>query len=171
MASLIDELISVLNKENIEYEKVLAYATEKTSIIVKGDVTALQEIMSKEQAILDDIANLERKRSEVTKDIADVLNRDVKELTVSRLVELLGTQQNEKEALEKVHTKLKTTIDRLITVNETNKVLINDSLNIIDFEINLYKGLKMAPQTANYGKGTGYSGQYGTVSGGFDAKQ
>ncbi len=171
MASLIEELIDVLKKENVEYKKVLAYATDKTSIIVKGDVPALQALMEKEQVIIDDIAVLEKKRVEVTKDIANVLNRDEKDMTVSKLIDLLNGQKKEQEALKNAHRELKRTVDKLIVVNDTNKVLINDTLNILDFEINLYKGLKMAPQTANYSKGTGYCEPYGTISGGFDTKQ
>ena len=40
MASLIDTLIDVLDKENTEYETLLELSMEKTGIIVEGNVKA-----------------------------------------------------------------------------------------------------------------------------------
>ena len=38
MASLIDELINVLEQENKEYETLMLLSKEKTPVIVKGDL-------------------------------------------------------------------------------------------------------------------------------------
>ena len=75
MASLIENLITVLNEENSEYETLLAVSMEKTDIIVRGDVNALNELVAKEQSIVERINKLEKKRIEATGDIAIVLNR------------------------------------------------------------------------------------------------
>lgn len=53
MASLIEELIDVLQKENEEYQKLLAISMEKTPVIVEGNITKLQEIVAREQEVVD----------------------------------------------------------------------------------------------------------------------
>ena len=70
MASLIEELITTLKEETVEYEALLELSTEKTGIIVRDDIQNLNEMVAKEQSHLDRIANLEKKRTEVMKDIA-----------------------------------------------------------------------------------------------------
>ena len=52
MASLIDTLIDVLDKENTEYETLLELSMEKTGIIVEGNVTALNEMIVREQQVV-----------------------------------------------------------------------------------------------------------------------
>ena len=45
MASLIETLIDVLDKENTEYQGLLKLSEEKTTAIVNGNVERLQEIL------------------------------------------------------------------------------------------------------------------------------
>ena len=44
MASLIEELIDTLNKENSEYEKLLELSRRKSAVIVSRDIPALEKI-------------------------------------------------------------------------------------------------------------------------------
>ena len=90
MAGLMDELICILEQERSEYLDLVEMSKEKTPIIIKGDITKLQEITEKEQIVTSKIQNLEKKRLEVIADIAIVLNKDKNELTISGLVESLG---------------------------------------------------------------------------------
>ena len=53
MASLIDELVDVLEKENSEYTLLVDLSTKKTSTIVKNDIEEMQNIMNQEQEIVD----------------------------------------------------------------------------------------------------------------------
>ena len=85
MASLIDNLITTLNTENDEYAALLDLSMEKTGIIVKGDVDALNNIVEREQEVIERIIVLEKKREECTKDIATVLNKDYSRLTLPLL--------------------------------------------------------------------------------------
>ena len=48
MASLIDTLIDVLDKENTQYERLLDLSNTKTAAIVNGDVDKLQELLGHE---------------------------------------------------------------------------------------------------------------------------
>lgn len=170
MASLIDNLIDTLNKENEEYEMLFELSTEKTGIIVKGDLEALAQIVQREQEVVDRINALEKQRTEITKDIGIVLNRDTKDLTLPRLIELLARQERECSALKQIHDKLSGTMSRMVRVNESNKALLKESMEIIDFEMNLIKSMKQAPATANY-SGASYADNSYASRVSFDAKQ
>lgn len=171
MASLIETLIDVLDKENTEYESLMELANNKTSAIVNGDVDKLQEILLQEQHCIDVINGLDAKREENVKDICNVLNIPTDGIKIADIVNLLSKQPKGKAALSEVHFKLKRTIDNLMKVNDNNKVLLQESMDMIEFELNLARNSVVAPQTGNYSKGAyEQSNNYGSV-GAFDAKQ
>ncbi len=60
MASLIDELIEVLDGENKIYEAYVDIAREKTTFIVKNDLEGLSDIVGKEQLIIEHVNNLDK---------------------------------------------------------------------------------------------------------------
>ena len=88
MASLIDELIDVLDKEEKEYQDLILLSREKTPVIVKGDLDKLQKITEAEQFVVGKVNKLEKKRAEVVKDIAIVLGRDEDTLKVKEIADM-----------------------------------------------------------------------------------
>lgn len=168
MASLIEELITTLKEETVEYEALLELSTEKTGIIVRDDIQNLNEMVVKEQSHLDRIANLEKKRTEVMKDIAIVLNKDVNTLTVKGISELLEGQKKEQQELSQTRDKLKKLLTGVEAVNEMNKGLIEEALEMINFNINYINGLSQLPETANYTRDAYNQNQMGLST--FDAK-
>lgn len=170
MASLIDNLITTLQTENDEYQTLLGLSMEKTGIIVKGDVEALNIMVEKEQEIVERINVLEKKRTEATKDIALVLNKDPKTLTLTVLTDLLKGQKKESDALKEVHDKLSATMAQMVKVNEHNKVLLQESIEMVQFEMNLIQSMKQGPSNANY-SGMDYANNDYGMNGSFDAKQ
>ena len=67
MASLIDELISVLGAENEEYRELTKISSEKTTVIIREDLDRLREITAKEQEHAGTLINLEKKREAIPK--------------------------------------------------------------------------------------------------------
>ena len=171
MASLIEELLNVLEKENSEYEILLELSKRKTPIIVQGDIVALQKITDEEQTIVGRIAKLEHKRESVTEDIANVINKDVETLKLSTLVKLLDKQPKEQQKLAVARDNLKATVNAVQSVNDQNRDLIKHAQEMVSFELNLLQAMKQAPETANYNKGAANSGEMLGVSSSFDAKQ
>lgn len=172
MASLMENLIDVLGKESSEYEGLLELSQKKTPIIVSGDLTELQKITDEEQEVVDRISHLEKKRVEVTADIANVLNKDVKTLNLTNLIEMLAGRPEEQKALADVHDRLQVSVRGLQRVNEQNRELLSNALEMVEFEMNLAQAMRAAPETANYNKGAYSAGNtMGVVSSGFDAKQ
>ncbi len=171
MASLMENLIEVLNGECDAYEALLSVSQRKTPIIVSGNLENLQKITDEEQALVSKITNLERRRTEVTADIATVLNKDVTKLTLTNLIDMLAARPGEQGALIKAHDRLHQAVRVLKQVNEQNGVLLKDALEMVEFEISLIQAAKAAPETANYNRGAYSAGDTMGVSRGFDAKQ
>ena len=172
MASLIDELIDTLNREDEEYNRLIALSREKTPIIVKGDLEGLADVTDKEQSVVSVIQKLEKDRMSSMKDIAEVTNRSEEELKLTDLIELMKGRPEEQKKLREVHDRLQQTMKTMTSVNEQNRTLLQNSLDMVQFEMQLLQSMRQAPETADYGKDA-YS--TGTIMGSgtkrFDAKQ
>lgn len=172
MASLLENLIDILDKENTEYEALAVLADKKTPVIVQGDIKNLEKITEDEQELVGRIQHLEKFRREVLADIANVVNRDVKTLKLINLIQMLEKQPAQQHMLVEVQEKLNSTIERLRKANDKNQMLLDDALEMVGFNLNMIQALKTAPQTANYTRGAYCSGSaLGIMQGGFDARQ
>ena len=172
MASLIDELTDVLEKELECYRQLLPITESKTRIIIKNDLQALSKATSEEQNITDDILALEKKRGQVVSNIATVINRPGVALKVSDIVKMIDRQPKERDRLSKVHDQLKDVVTRLQKINAHNKDLIEQSLEFIEFNMNFIQSTRMSPGNNNYNKAAASMLDAGHASTGmFDARQ
>ena len=150
MASLIEELIKVLGDEEKIYAEIIPLAEKKTRIIVNNDLQSLTGITEEEQLLVGKISKLEKKRREVIRNIGIVMNKKESELNFITIIELLKGQEKEQEELKKLHDRLKSTIELLSVLNERNQMLIKQSLEMIDFDINLLQSLRNSPGAGQY---------------------
>lgn len=172
MASLMENLIEVLDLESREYENLLGLSTKKTPVIVAGELEELAKLTDEEQIVVSKINHLEQKRQEVFTDIANVINKDVNTLMLADLVDMLKARPQEQQKLAKVHDKLSNAVHEVKRINEQNRVLIQNALEMVEFDMNMLQAMKTAPETANYNKGAYNTGAAMGVDGrGFDAKQ
>ena len=167
-----ENLIDVLDRENAAYERVAVLAESKTSAIVAGDIENLGKIMEEEQEIVGKIQGMEKQRDKFLADIANVVNRDVETLKLIDLIQMLDKMPDQQQKLEGVQKRLGATITSLREVNDKNQMLLMERLDMVDFNLNMIRAMKSAPQTANYSKNAYTNGQsLGIFHGGFDAKQ
>lgn len=172
MASLMENLIEVLDKESQEYENLLDLSLRKTPVIVAGSLDELAKITDEEQIIVGNITHLEHEREGLFTDIANVINKDVKTLKLSDLVAMLEQRPEEQHKLAKVYDRLKAAVHEVERVNGQNRVLIENALEMVQFDMNVLQAMKAGPETANYNKGAYNTGdQIGMGPQGFDAKQ
>ena len=172
MASLMEVLIDVLEQENQEYEKLLSLSMRKTSVIVSEDLAELTKITDEEQVVVSRINNLDNQRNEAVNDIANVLNKDVDKLKIVDLIKMLAARPEEQEKLAIVFDKLRVSVRSVKRVNEQNRELIQDALQLVQFNMNVLQAMNKAPETANYNKGAFSTGdRIGTSHKAFDAKQ
>lgn len=172
LASLMENLIDVLNRQYEEYEELLKLSEAKTDIIIKGDVPALSEMTEKEQEAVERVNLYDKKREEIMKDIANVINKDYNTLKLTNLIEMLPQRPEEQQKLTEVRDKLKDIALAMKKVNERNGILLKNSLEMVEFDLNLIREMRKAPETANYDRGAANTGDIlGTGSGLFDCKQ
>lgn len=175
MASLIENLITEMNEEYAVYEKLLTTSQEKTSAIVSNDLDRLREVTDREQLLVDTITGISVKRHETMDNIAVVLNVKKDDLKIVDIVNFLESQPEFREPLARINEKLSKLARRLKEVNMHNQNLLQESLSMLEYNINLLQNLNRAPETAEYSKDMfkGHDGyaSAGEAAGKFDAKQ
>lgn len=170
MASLIEELIQTLTQEDQMYQELIPIAKKKTQVIIQNDLEALQQITEQEQASVDALTALERRRLEIVHNIGVVINRAEETLTLREITEILKKQPAEQQRLSQIHDHLKQTIQTLLEMNQHNKSLIEESLDMIQFNMNYIQSMRMTPGN-HYTKGAKQMEMYLPMQGIFDAKQ
>ena len=171
MASLMETIVEVLEQENAEYQTLIKLSEDKTPVIIKGDLENLNRITEAEQVIVGRIQNLEKERIRTMKDISEVTNfkEDIK---LGDLITMMDKHPEEQRKLKDLHDRLKETMTRMKRVNEQNRDLLQNSLEMVQFEMNLLQSLKTAPETADYNSNAYANGTImGSGTKRFDAKQ
>ena len=172
MASLMENLIDVLERENTEYANLSALSLRKTPVIVSEDLKELAKITDEEQIIVSRINHLDTERNETINDIANVLNKDVTQLRIVNLIKMLAARPEEQEKLASVFDKLQANVRSVKRVNEQNRELLLSALDMVQFNMNVLQSMKAAPETANYNRGAYNTGDViGTNQMSFDAEQ
>lgn len=171
MASLIEELIAVLKQEEEVYKKLLPLEEAKIKIIIDNDLTALQRITEQEQLTVETVTALEHKRDEVIVNMGIVLNRNPKTLTLKKLIGLLEQQPKEQQELAQLHDSLTAILKRLSDANIQNQSLIEQSLEMIEFNMNLIQSTRMSPGSGSYTKSAYENDAPAWQTGMFDARQ
>ncbi len=171
MASLIEELIAVLKQEEEVYKKLLPLEEAKIKIIIDNDLTALQRITEQEQLTVETVTALEHKRDEVIVNMGIVLNRNPKTLTLKKLIGLLEQQPKEQQELAQLHDSLTAILKRLSDANIQNQSLIEQSLEMIEFNMNLIQSTRMSPGSGSYTKNAYTDESTVGRTGMFDARQ
>ena len=170
MASLMDDLTQVLENETVEYKKLIELSESLREALIASDVPAVGRLTADQEEVSNGIQSLESRRTRIMNDIAVVLNKKPEELKVSMLEQSLAGQPALQERLAAVRTELKQTMDELKRINHTNQTLLRQSMELLEFDLNLFRSMRQAPETANYNKSAVNTGDL-LGSRGFDAKQ
>lgn len=168
MASLVEELVKVLDAEKKIYTTLVGYEEHKKDVLIAADVTALEEITTKEQLAGDELIAYSNQQIQILKDIAMVLGRSDGKMTVTRLISLLDTQPDVQKQLTESRDSLLEAANRMKSLSEQNAVLIRQAIELNEFDMTLFKSLRQAPETANYDKSAYNTGSLLGGSG-FDA--
>ena len=171
MASLIENLITILEQESELYERLIKESVDKTPVIVSNDLQRLSEANDREQRVVDEITSISHKRNQALGEIATVLGKDADTITVSEVIELMAKQPEFQHPLIAVRDKMLKQADLLRQVNVHNQNLLKESLEMTEYSINLMQSMNQAPETANYNKGSYSGATLGGAYSSFDAKQ
>jgi flagellar biosynthesis/type III secretory pathway chaperone len=165
-----DDLTQVLENETAAYKKLVQLSEELKDALIDSDVPSVERLTAAQEEVSNEIQSLETRRTRIMNDMATVLNKKPEELKVSMLEETLANQPQARERLATVRTDLKQTMDELKRINQTNQTLLRQSMELLEFDLNLFRSMRQAPETANYNKAAVNTGDL-LGSRGFDAKQ
>lgn len=171
MASLMEELIQTLNAEEILYGKLIPVEEEKTRAIISNDLEALQDITNREHELIDQTSVLEKKREQVAIDIATVLGRDPKTITLDQISSVLKNQPEDQKKLQEVHDRLRKTVSRLQELNGQNKELLTEAIDMVEYNMNVIRSTRMSSGSSNYSSDASEVSGMAPQHGMFDAKQ
>ena len=168
MASLVEELVNVLETEKKIYETLIGYGEQKTDILIRGDVAALEKLTGLEQLAGDELIAQSNQQVQLLKDIANVLGKSKEKMTVTHLIELLDSQPQVQRQLATARDSVIEAANKMQSLNEQNAVLIRQAIELNEFDLTLFKSLRQAPETANYDRSAANTGSL-LGGGGFDA--
>lgn len=170
MASLMEEFISTLEEENKGYAELAELSSSKTQTIVNAEIEQLQAITEQEQNIMGRLMNLEKKRLAVRKEMAKVLQVPEETLTLLSMANMFEKKPEEKQRLLDLRERLRLTLIDVAKVNKENETLLRQSMDMLEFDMNLIKSMRQSPTTANYTKNAYCT--YDVLPGtGFDVKR
>jgi len=130
--------MDVLGKESALYGDILKLSKSKTDVIVKGRIAELENITRLEQDMILRISKLEDAREKLTEKLSKQLGADSSFVNVTSLRKLLPEEQAGR--LGKSNTVLSGILKELDDTNTLNSKLISNSLEYINFSINLLAG-------------------------------
>lgn len=170
MASLMEELLEVLEAEEKEYQTLIELADKKSQAIIKANIEKLDEVTIQEQDVASALLNLSNKRGRVLDDMATVLGKDPAHMTINKMIGYLENQPEEQSRLSERRDRLLEIGAKMQRLNRQNEVLLKQALEMVEFDLTLLKSMRQAPETANYNKDAYNTGDL-LGSSGFDAKQ
>jgi len=168
MAGLIHDLIDTLGQQKECYEGLLTLARYKTDSIVNREMELLEEVLKREQEFMGRSARLEKNRETILKDISNVLNINLKDLNISKLITMLDKTPDEQAQLRQIRTDLLGIVEELKNHNKTNEGLLQQSIEFINFTLNALQSMNTY-SPGNY-QGKGDESEQESVSF-FDTKQ
>lgn len=165
-----EELLDVLSEEEQQYQQLIALSDVKRQAIIKADIARLGEVTVQEQDAASALLNLSNKRTRVLGDMATVLGRDPGEVTINKMIGYLENQPKEQEQLTKRRDSLLEAGTQMRILNRQNEELLQQALEMVEFDLTLLRSMRQAPETANYDKNAYNTGE---LLGGsaFDARQ
>ncbi|MBO5485359.1 MAG: flagellar protein FlgN [Eubacterium sp.] len=171
MASLMEELIETLDAEEKIYRELIPVEEDKTRAIIANDLDSIQDIAVREHDLVDQTSALEGKREQIAKDIATVLGKNPATITLEQIVEVLKNQPKDQKKLQEVHDRLKKTVMRLKEINDQNKDLLQEAIQMVEFNMNVIRSTRMSSGSSNYSSNASEVAGMAPQHGMFDAKQ
>ena len=163
--------MKTLVEEEKLYSQLIPIEEEKMRAIVGNDLEKMQAITDKEREMVDRTTALEAKREEIATNIATVLSKNPKTITLDEIEDSLKKQPEDRKKLQSIHDALKKTVNRLRTVNEQNKELLRESMDMVEFNMNVMRSARMTSGSSNYGSNASEVDGMAPMHSRFDATQ
>ena len=118
LSYLLDRQLEIQNK-------LLELENEKTTVLLKGDIEQLDNIVNLEQPLIMNSNNFERQRECLQSKM------DLEDITLREIISKHPSFNN--NLLETQYTQLKNIIAEIKKINSTNQKILNSRLSVINF--------------------------------------
>lgn len=131
----IQTIINLLGNLIKLHKQFNQFAIEKTEILKKNDMPALNELLKKETALIKQLKKLEQERRVALTNYLKEKGMAIENVTMDQLIEI--SSEEEQSILKKLQKGLLAEIDQLKKQNELNQQLLEDSLRFVNFSLDL----------------------------------
>ena len=135
----LNKLLEILDNQAKIYHDLLDISKNKTDIIVEGKVQGLEKLTKVEQTLILKMSDLENQLEKNVKPLVEELEIKEENVTISILLNYL--QGENKKRLEELRENIFSVINEFEHVNKLNSKLIQNSLEYINFSINLFSNV------------------------------
>lgn len=136
MKILVEELRDVLVEELKAYNEMLELTVKKTEIISSGQINDLDSITHLENSLIMRLGKLDDRREKVANNIQRQLG--IKgDLSITDILSHIDDADEVKQEVEDITKKFSQLLDVLKEKNDLNSLLIKDTLEYIELNINL----------------------------------
>ncbi|MFQ5636676.1 MAG: flagellar protein FlgN [bacterium] len=130
MDKIIEELISVCSREVDAFNQLLKTLHQKQRAIVEGEIERLKEHVQTENKIIDQTKMLEGERIGHTQELAKALSLENLNPRLGEIIDLV--EEKYAQRLTEQRNLLKSIVERIRNLNQSNQFLLNYSLQFID---------------------------------------
>lgn len=146
--STISRINEVLERECDIYEDILDLSKAKKEAIISGKISELEKLLEIEQTLLIKAGKIGRERENLAEAFAEEKGIDRDDINISVIVNSI--KDDETARLEKTREKFLGILNDLDSNNKINSSLINNSIEYINFSINLLNSMEAG--SGGYGK-------------------
>ncbi len=126
-------LINILEQQSSAYQVLVDLSKKLQEAIVVNNIAKIDSLIKMQMTIVMKLSSLESRRSKVASEISQQVDVPKGELSIKEIKKYLGEVQfSELENLEKT---LNDKISALSEINSTNKMLIKNGLDLIDYSL------------------------------------
>lgn len=137
------ELVSVLKRIMSVYRELLALSKQKKAVIISAEIKGLEEIVKREQLLINVIGKLERERASVLSSLLTQYNLQDGDLEFRALVKFCD--ESTAKILLALQEEIKVVFTELNGYNKSNMSLIEKALEFVNFNINILSQAEVGP--------------------------
>ncbi len=140
------ELLTAMEKQLAIYRRFLVLAHEKQPVLVKGQIPELEKITKEEELLILQVGRLEEQRQSLVRSLTNHFVLSPEEVTLSEIMKRVDGETGLK--FQQLLEEMSAVIKELAGVNEVNTELIKNSLDYINFSIDILT----SSRTSMYGQ-------------------
>jgi len=144
-----DKLITLLSELLELCQALLELSKQKREFLIAGKAQNLEAVTRQEEMLILQIGKLEGKREKILHDIASAYNLNTQGLTLSQIRQLATDEVADK--LNEIEQLFSQITNELVPLNQLNTQLIQQSLNFVNYNINLLAQTQTGPTYASKG--------------------